>query len=531
MSSAIAIPDSDEIGQLFEPIRFETLADVFAQYGADRQRMSEIAGVFGDHNRHLVSHFMSANASERSLFVAENLFLLEPAVKALDAAYWDRTLSMTDVLEAMPQARRDEWHKLVQDRKTPPFEEDTVIATLKDMLAQRHRFFAERVDGVFRGLSHEHVTNRPEGFSKRMILNYVHGGLLVNYHKSGVINDLRCVVAKFTGRDEPRSYTTTRAIEHALKEHCGEWVTMDGGALRLRVYKKGTAHIEVHPEMAWRLNVVLASIHPNAIPDIHRRRPRTAAPKDFQLYSRPLPTPVVELLMRGRMSSGGTFAIDYDARDSPAVDEAKTVLESLGGVATAAGALCFSFDYDAEPIIRDVAVSGVIPDQKAHQYYPTPTGLAQRVVDLAEIGDDHTVLEPSAGQGALATHLRAQDQWRQGWVSHPGATLVEASELHCRILRQKGFETVICRDFLSWAPGRRFDRVVMNPPFAGGRWHRHVEHAAELLAEGGRLVAILPSGAVGRKDLLSGFTCTWGDPEPFPGTSIEVVILVAERAP
>jgi hypothetical protein len=36
------------------------------------------------------------------------------------------------------------------------------LARCSDLLAQRGKFLAARVDGIFRALSREHVTNRPE---------------------------------------------------------------------------------------------------------------------------------------------------------------------------------------------------------------------------------------------------------------------------------------------------------------------------------------------------------------------------------
>jgi hypothetical protein len=68
----------------------------------------------------------------------------------------------------------------------------------------------------------------------------------------------------------------------------------------------------------------------------------------------------------------------------------------------------------------------------------------------------------------------------------------------------------------------------MNPPFDRNRWLLHLEHAATLLAPGGRIVAVLPEGAVAR-DFLPGWSLVWSEPIAFPGTSIRVVLLVASR--
>lgn len=515
-TSALAVqgPIADSIDQIFEPVEFRTLADLFVEYKDDRERMETISALFDGTNSSLIEHFIQGNASDAQVFSPEKLFELEPAIKALDATYWSKALALTDIMESMPQARRDEWNKLIRDHDTPPFNEANVVGTLESLLAQRHKFFAERIDGIFRSLSRDHVTNRPEGFSKRMIINYVYNGGFADMSRCGVINDLRCVIARFMGREEPRQWTASRIVNKAREEHVGQWVTIDGGTLRIRLYKKGTAHLEVHPEIAWRLNSVLASIYPNAIPEKHRtRRSKRKPPKDFKLYSRPLPFPVIEILINGKQRDN-VFSFYWDDRKSNALQEAREVLMTLGGVPRKD---MFVFDYDFGPVLSQVILTGVIPDQKAYQFYPTPRPIAEQVFTLASIEDHHTVLEPSAGMGGLADLLPKEN-----------TTLVEIAALNCEVLKAKGFPNIIEADFLQWKPGRRFDRIIVNPPFTKSQWLHHVEHATELLAEGGRIVAVLPTGARSR-DLLPGWSCTWSDPVPFPGTSIEIVILVAER--
>lgn len=65
----------------------------------------------------------------------------------------------------------------------------------------------------------------------------------------------------------------------------------------VRAYLKGTAHLEVHPEMAWRLNMILANLYPMAIPPQFRQKPKRA-PKDFVLMDNPLPFAVLSQLVR-----------------------------------------------------------------------------------------------------------------------------------------------------------------------------------------------------------------------------------------
>jgi len=50
-------------------------------------------------------------------------------------------------------------------------------------------------------------------------------------------------------------------------------------------------------------------------------------------------------------------------------------------------------------------------------------------------------------------------------------------------------------NFLQVAPDPRFDVVVMNPPFYGQHYKKHLDHAVKFLRAGGRLVCILPASA------------------------------------
>lgn len=120
------------------------------------------------------------------------------------------------------------------------------------------------------------------------------------------------------------------------------------------------------------------------------------------------------------------------------------------------------------------------------------------------------VLEPSAGDGSLVRAL---------FASVPADRLdvlaVEPDQDRAAALKEnvKGRGAPVSvhvrtfEDFAAWYKPtllRRFDLVVMNPPYSvpGSRalWLEHVRLAWELLAEGGQLVAILPKPAGWLKD-------------------------------
>lgn len=522
----------------FAPASTDLINSLFGQYRLQRQRIEQVAAVFEGDMKYVMPHFFAGNMHQNDRHHApsvERLFNAEGAIKSLDAHYWDEALKLTDVLDVMPKARRDEWFESIRNMTTPEFDEESVRATLADMLSSRALFFAERVDGIFRNLSREHVTNRPEGFSKRMILRNVVNSYGLSGDDQGYINDLRCIIAKFMGRDEP-GWNATRDVVEACRRQPGEWFPLDGGALKLRVYMKGTGHLEVHPDMAWRLNGVLASLYPSAIPSQFREPPKRK-PKDVRVIERPLPFAVLAVL--GRMKDGyrlventgldqwrnryrhesvpNSLRLDSDV-DKHMLAEVDAILGAVGGVRTDHN--LYEFDYPPRPVVDLIVTSGCIPDQKSHQFYPTPESLARKAVELAGIEPGHACLEPSAGTGGLLQFMPA------------GTTAVELSKLHCAVLRERFPAcTLMHADFMAIKrPHAEVDRIVMNPPFSEGRWRAHVEHAATLLNKGGRLVAILPESARRARDLLPGMSLQWHGPfdNQFPGTSVSVVLLVAE---
>jgi len=538
MQDLVDIAQSELVSDepFFAPAPSDLVDGLVGEYKVRRAQCQQLAELVRGQLGNVVHYFIEGNAGDerfhRSIYV-DRLFQEEGAVAALNAAYWSKALALTDVYDSMPQARRDEWNKAIREHQTPEFTEEAVRPTILQLLASRDQFLAERVDGIFRGLSGEHVTNAPEAFGKRMILaralnEYHH----VEHRTCGLINDLRCVVAKFMGRDAPKYQASSRLVE-AVKGRWGEWVSIDGGAMRIRLYKKGTAHLEVHPDMAWRLNCTLASLYPLAIPAESRSRPRKT--KQVQVISRPLPFSVLEILGDLEPATRRTkpdwperyekvpnaYRLRYGERNAQAMREAEEIIQAIGGSKTPQG--WYQFDYPAGQVIEEIIVNGCVPDTASHQFYPTPGKLGAIAADLAGIEAHHSVLEPEAGHGDLAEHL-PKDR----------TTCVEISPLRCDILKARGFSTVQA-DFLAWsreqlAAGVRFDRVVMNPPFADGRAVIHLEHASDLVASGGRMVAILPASLRGQ-DLLAGFDSTWSRPynDEFPGTSACVVILTATR--
>jgi len=164
----------------------------------------------------------------------------------------------------------------------------------------------------------------------------------------------------------------------------------------------------------------------------------------------------------------------------------------------------------------------------APQLFPTPPDLASRMVELAGLEPGMTVLEPSAGTGNI---LRAILQ------DHPEGLTMTAIEQDERLARLLGqlFPNLptAAMDFLETKEEftGRFDRILMNPPFAGAQDVEHINHAITLLKPGGRIVAICANGPR-QQEALQPLANFW---EPLPpgtfkesGTNVNTVLLTIE---
>lgn len=147
--------------------------------------------------------------------------------------------------------------------------------------------------------------------------------------------------------------------------------------------------------------------------------------------------------------------------------------------------------------VDQLMLTGTYTDAKREfDAFYTPDKLADYVIERADIGATMSVLEPSAGLGALA--LRARPMARR-------VVCVERDSKSATALIGHGFETY-CQDFLEFEVGDdfsrwSFDRAVMNPPFSRSQDAKHVLHALKFLhPQEGRLLAIMANSFTFRKD-------------------------------
>lgn len=519
---------------LFEEMNLPSNDDfvdsIVAEYEKEKEAISFLSGIFSDKKyKRAIEFFHKYEYRVKNGAEGESMDYAKPdgAIRVLNAELWNKALLHTDVHDFMPAKRRAEWNDQISSLNTLEICQDAMRTTLNELMQSRAKFFSERVDGVFQSLSRSHVTNQPQGFSKRMIINgVINQWGMTEYRKVAYIHDLRCIIAKFMGRDDPSNDTAD--MVDWVKQENGKWQSVDSGAFRMRVYNGvGTVHIEVHPDMAWRLNAVLASLYPAAIPDAARVKPaRKTVIKDFELMEKPLPFKVLQAIggieqdykLNGQWGNYTKTVTENIYKVGLSEDKhlniaVADVLKHIGGIEQERGK--WFFDYNPLRTCKRIQHEGSMPEYKSHQYYPTPDIIAEKVAEL--VGDSGSLLEPSAGIGSLLKMLSG------------GATVVEINAIHCEVLKAKGY-TPNRADFMRWDSGNKYERIVMNPPYSQGRWQAHTKRAANMLTHDGVLVAVVPVSAVGAFK-IDGFKIDFCERfnNSFDGAGVDVVIMRITR--
>jgi ParB family chromosome partitioning protein len=164
------------------------------------------------------------------------------------------------------------------------------------------------------------------------------------------------------------------------------------------------------------------------------------------------------------------------------------------------------FPSEAKAAI-DLLLSGEkLPDKNPLDFYATPPDVADTLVQALKIdwSREPSILEPSAGEGALVEALVRNNRSRKKWhLTVNEIDMVRHARLdRACIQNQIASVSSSAKDFLTIVFGAvpLFDYVVMNPPFTAEGdpqvYMTHIETALKLLKPGGRLAAIVPGGCV-----------------------------------
>jgi len=141
----------------------------------------------------------------------------------------------------------------------------------------------------------------------------------------------------------------------------------------------------------------------------------------------------------------------------------------------------FIFDRDIENI--DELLGDNIKKKKDLQFFETPEKLARELVGLADVNNYVTILEPSAGRGAIIKEIKK--------VCDRQIQYCEIDKTNKKYLKEINNLDDVSEDgdFLKFNH-MTFDRIIANPPFSKNQDINHIKHMYSLLRNKGILVSV-----------------------------------------
>lgn len=201
------------------------------------------------------------------------------------------------------------------------------------------------------------------------------------------------------------------------------------------------------------------------------------------------------LAVLSRAETNGNALMLTGQLDRRMYERTNKVLEAAGGKWNRK-AKAHIFEDEAANRVDQIILSGEVDVPKdTFNFFPSPSAVVARLMELADVQHGMRVLEPSAGKGAIAYAC-----------ADAGATVDCYELMEANFVALAGdarLGSVRHMDFLSQSPEASYARVVMNPPFAKQADIRHVLHALRFLKPGGLLVSVMAASVAFRDNKLT----------------------------
>lgn len=140
----------------------------------------------------------------------------------------------------------------------------------------------------------------------------------------------------------------------------------------------------------------------------------------------------------------------------------------------------FVFDNIPTDLLEQIQNDKKVNLKKEFQFFETPSELADKIVGLAEINENDTILEPSAGRGAIVSAIHKV-------LPNKTVDVFELMEINRSFLNKTNIN-LIGDDFLTC--NKKYDKIIANPPFSKNQDIDHIYKMHEQLNDGGRIVTI-----------------------------------------
>ena len=200
-----------------------------------------------------------------------------------------------------------------------------------------------------------------------------------------------------------------------------------------------------------------------------------------------IPEEVTAVLRAGRID-GLRFFLPDGQLDRKLYTDTNKVLDNYDGKWNRGQkAHVFPSQAAIDKLASAIGKGEIVREKVLFQAFYTPMTLALELVRFTDIpATASLILEPSCGDGALIAAYR----------SLAGSARIDAYDLNPEAVantnRNVTGVVATCQDFEKVEPAAVYDAILMNPPYAGGAYQRHVMHAQQFLKPGGVIGAILP---------------------------------------
>lgn len=131
-----------------------------------------------------------------------------------------------------------------------------------------------------------------------------------------------------------------------------------------------------------------------------------------------------------------------------------------------------------------------LPHGDINDFFPTPKSICGQMIGCVNWSKVKTVLEPSAGKGDICDAI-ADYMKHRNYGNKIDIDCIELDENLRFVLKGKNYR-VVYDDFMTYQTNKKYDLIIMNPPFSNG--DEHLMRAIEMQEQtGGQIVCLLNS--------------------------------------
>ena len=192
---------------------------------------------------------------------------LDESMKSLDTALWGFLFDQSGLRTFLDAEGRTKWQEQLNKHDVPPLTPENIRATFRALHDSRGEMFGQAVCSVFRGLSWDYKTNKPQMFGKRLILTCVidRFGHAAS-HTCDRFDDLIRALHVLDNKPEPDHRQGSRFML-SRGGFGAPPPTWESDYFNLRTYKNGNGHLTFkRPDLVDELNRILQKYNSDALP-------------------------------------------------------------------------------------------------------------------------------------------------------------------------------------------------------------------------------------------------------------------------